>query len=133
MESEITKERILEIYLNAAPWGRGVFGLKEAVRHHLDLALEDAGIVELALVASLLPNPARFGPWIKANYLPSSRREKVFNILKNLKSDGSLSATRYDEALRQVQQIQFGKVKFKICHDENKTPREFSEKRCHDI
>ena len=34
MERTLSKRRILEIYLNVAEWGEGVFGAEAAARHH---------------------------------------------------------------------------------------------------
>ena len=34
IERTLTKRRILEIYLNVAEWGEGVFGAEAAARHH---------------------------------------------------------------------------------------------------
>jgi penicillin-binding protein 1A len=133
LEAEVSKERILEIYLNFAPWGPDVFGMDEAVRHHLDITLQEAGIAELALVSSLLPNPTRFGSWIEAGYLPASRRQKILNILRNLHLDGSLSSQGHQEAVRQAHEGRFGQHRLEICGDGKSARKETAQKRCQDI
>lgn len=53
------KRRILEVYLNIAEWGPGVFGVEAAARHHFGKAAAKVGAREASLLAVALPNPAR--------------------------------------------------------------------------
>ncbi len=60
LEALLSKQRILEIYLNNVEWGEGVFGAQAAARHyfHVDAARLDA--VSAARLAVMLPAPKRF-------------------------------------------------------------------------
>jgi monofunctional biosynthetic peptidoglycan transglycosylase len=51
------KWRILEIYLNVAEWGPGIFGAEAAARHHFDKSAARLSPSEAALLAASLPNP----------------------------------------------------------------------------
>jgi monofunctional biosynthetic peptidoglycan transglycosylase len=51
------KQRILEIYLNIAEWGPGVFGAEAAARYHFRKPAALLGPREAALLAVSLPNP----------------------------------------------------------------------------
>ena len=51
------KARILEVYLNVAEWGPGVYGAEAAARHHFGVAARDLGVAQAAALASILPNP----------------------------------------------------------------------------
>jgi monofunctional biosynthetic peptidoglycan transglycosylase len=53
------KWRILEIYLNVAEWGPGVFGAEAAAQHHFRRPASRLGEREAALLAASLPNPVR--------------------------------------------------------------------------
>lgn len=53
----LTKERQLELYLNVAEWGPGIFGAEEAARHHLGRSAERLTREDAAGLASLLPAP----------------------------------------------------------------------------
>jgi monofunctional biosynthetic peptidoglycan transglycosylase len=53
------KRRILEVYLNVAEWGPGVFGAEAAARHHFRRPASRLGEREAALLAASLPNPVR--------------------------------------------------------------------------
>lgn len=51
------KSRMLEIYLNIAEWGPGVFGAEAAARHHFSKPASKLSVREAALLAASLPNP----------------------------------------------------------------------------
>jgi len=52
-----TKERILEVYLNVAELGPGVFGVEAASRRYFGTSAELLGVSQAALLAAVLPNP----------------------------------------------------------------------------
>jgi monofunctional biosynthetic peptidoglycan transglycosylase len=51
------KRRVMEIYLNVAEWGEGIFGAEAAARHHFGKSARDLTRREAALLATSLPNP----------------------------------------------------------------------------
>jgi len=57
VEAAWSKPRILEIYLNIAEWGPGVFGAEAAARYHFGKPASLLGPREAALLAVSLPNP----------------------------------------------------------------------------
>ena len=57
IEAAWSKRRILEIYLNIAEWGPGVFGAEAAARYHFRKPVSLLGPREAALLAVSLPNP----------------------------------------------------------------------------
>lgn len=56
------KQRILEVYLNIAEWGEGVFGLEAASLYHFGKSAQRLTPLQSALLASCLPSPLRFNP-----------------------------------------------------------------------
>lgn len=56
------KQRILEVYLNIAEWGEGVFGLEAASQYHFGQSAKRLSPMQEALLASCLPSPIRFDP-----------------------------------------------------------------------
>ncbi|MCL4765379.1 MAG: monofunctional biosynthetic peptidoglycan transglycosylase [Hyphomicrobiaceae bacterium] len=59
MEQVWPKRRILEVYLNIAEWGPGIFGAEAAARHHFRKPAARLSPHEAALMAAALPNPIR--------------------------------------------------------------------------
>ncbi|MFZ3582581.1 monofunctional biosynthetic peptidoglycan transglycosylase [Loktanella sp. DJP18] len=52
-----SKRRILELYLNVAEFGRGVFGVQAAARHYFGVDAADLSAVQAARLAMVLPDP----------------------------------------------------------------------------
>lgn len=60
MELVLDKRRILELYLNVAEWGVGVFGIEAASRHYFGISASELDPIQSAWLASILPAPRRF-------------------------------------------------------------------------
>jgi monofunctional glycosyltransferase len=56
------KQRILEVYLNIAEWGEGVFGLQAASQYHFGKSANKLTPMQMALLASSLPSPLNYNP-----------------------------------------------------------------------
>ena len=57
VEALWTKRRILEVYLNLAEFGEGVFGVEAAARHHFGIPARDLTPLQAARLAAVLPAP----------------------------------------------------------------------------
>jgi monofunctional biosynthetic peptidoglycan transglycosylase len=57
LESVMTKRRILELYLNCAEWGEGVFGAEAAAQHYYGVSAARLGQDQAARLAAMLPRP----------------------------------------------------------------------------
>jgi monofunctional glycosyltransferase len=53
------KRRLLEIYLNIAEWGPGVFGIEAAAQHHFHTSSANLTSQQATLLAASLPNPIK--------------------------------------------------------------------------
>ena len=95
LEHHLTKERILELYLNVAEWGQGVFGAEAAARHHFGKSAKELTIDEAALLAAILPSPRRYDPIRHTAYL-NRRQHHIVRWLErgNGRRAGSLSTNR---------------------------------------
>jgi membrane peptidoglycan carboxypeptidase len=56
----IPKDRILEIYINLAEFGPGIFGIYDAARHYFGKNPADLSAGEAVWLASILPSPKRY-------------------------------------------------------------------------
>ncbi len=62
LESALGKRRILELYLNYAEWGEGVFGAEAAARYHFGVNARALSAPQAAFLAAILPSPRRYAP-----------------------------------------------------------------------
>ncbi len=60
LEQHLTKERILEIYLNIIEFGPGIRGIGQASYEYFNLAVYDLNPLQAAYLASIIPNPNRY-------------------------------------------------------------------------
>ena len=62
LEAALTKQRILEIYLNMIEWGDGVFGCEAAARAYFQKSCASLDMAEAALMAGAIINPREHSP-----------------------------------------------------------------------
>jgi monofunctional biosynthetic peptidoglycan transglycosylase len=71
LEQTLSKQRILEIYLNNVEWGEGVFGAEAAAQHYYRKSASRLTAYEAARLAVMLPQPKRFEKTPGSGYLAS--------------------------------------------------------------
>ena len=69
LENMLSKQRILEIYLNNVEWGEGVFGAEAAAQHYFRKSASRLAPYESARLAVMLPQPKRFEKMPGSSYL----------------------------------------------------------------
>ena len=74
LELMLSKQRILEIYLNSVEWGQGVFGAEAAARHYFRKSASQLSAAEAARLAVMLPQPKRFALQPQSSYLAQRAR-----------------------------------------------------------
>ncbi len=62
LEQDVSKKRILELYLNVIEWGDSVYGCEAAARRHHGKSAADLTPAEAAGLAGMIPNPRRIDP-----------------------------------------------------------------------
>src|SRR5258708_4574079 len=62
LEVELSKQRILELYLNAIEWGDGIWGAEAAARRYFRKSAADLNAPESALLAAAIANPHVLDP-----------------------------------------------------------------------
>ena len=63
------KQRILEVYLNVAEWGEGLFGAEAAARYYFGVSAAQLSAAQSARLATFLPSPKRYGRMRTGPYL----------------------------------------------------------------
>lgn len=81
IEKTLSKRRILEIYLNVAEWGDGIFGIEAAARHYYHKSAKNLTAREASRLAAVLPNPIRYNPTGNQKYV-KNRSRIILKIMK---------------------------------------------------
>jgi monofunctional biosynthetic peptidoglycan transglycosylase len=99
MERELTKGRILELYLNVVELGPRVHGVGHGARHFFGKTAGALTPAECALLAAILPGPrVAFNPQLK----PEKVRRRAARILNLLKGRGIIDEGQYARELAQL-------------------------------
>lgn len=80
IENSLSKKRIIELYLNVAEWGDGIFGIEAAAQRHFGKPAADLSAREAAKLATVLPNPRRYNPTGTGRYV-EYRSELIYQIM----------------------------------------------------
>jgi monofunctional biosynthetic peptidoglycan transglycosylase len=86
-----SKKRVLEVYLNIAEWGRGLFGAEAAARRYFHKSASDLNQRESSLLATALPNPILRDP---------SRPKRRHAVLAAINAGRVAGAEGYLECVR---------------------------------
>ena len=93
IERALTKERILELYLNQIYLGEGTYGVASASLQYFDKPINELNYNEAALLAALPKAPSRYNPYKDIN-LAKFRRDLV---LKNLLENNYINKEEYEK------------------------------------
>jgi len=85
------KKRILEVYLNVAEMGKGVFGIEAAARKYFKKSAKNLTRTEAAMVAASLPNPKKYTVNPVSKYI-HKRYPWVLQQMNYLKDDEDIKA-----------------------------------------
>ncbi len=80
LEHRLSKQRILELYLNVAEWGRGVYGAEAAARHHFGKPAAELTPDEAAWLAAILPSPQRYDP-LRQTAALTRRQQRILRAM----------------------------------------------------
>ena len=107
IERALSKERIMELYLNQIYLGQGAYGIAAASLEYFDKPINKLEYEEAALLAALPKAPSRYNPF-KFKELAKKRRNI---ILKNLYKNQYISIDQYTELLKKDINLKSRKVK----------------------
>ncbi len=95
LEKFWTKDKILELYLNDAPYGGTIYGAEEAARYYFNKPASEVGIAEAAYLAAMPQAPSRYSPYGKNRKLLDQRKNIVLSLMLN---QGYINVEEYKKA-----------------------------------
>ena len=95
IEKEMSKEEILEAYMNTINLGQGCLGVQTAAQRYFNKDAKDLTLSECAVIAAITQSPSNLNP--VSNPENNAKRRK--KVLKNMKEQGFITKDEYDEAM----------------------------------
>ncbi|MBD2560167.1 MULTISPECIES: transglycosylase domain-containing protein [Nostoc] len=105
VEQVLSKERILEMYLNEVYWGHNNYGVETAAGTYFDKSAENLTLGESAMMAGLIQAPEQFSPFVNLNL--AKQKQKV--VLERMLKLKWINQQEYDNAINQ--EIKLGKIR----------------------
>ncbi|KQP12950.1 PBP1A family penicillin-binding protein [Methylobacterium sp. Leaf93] len=96
LESHLSKNEILKLYLDRAYMGGGTFGAVAAADYYFGKPLKDVSLAEAAMLAGLFKAPTKYAPHVN---LPAARARAV-DVLHNMVEAGFVTEGQIQTALR---------------------------------
>ena len=95
LETVMSKDAILENYLNTINLGNGYYGVQAAARGYFNKDVSELSISECAVIASITKSPTGLNPIRHAD----RNKDRQSQVLLNMKEQGYISQEEYDEAI----------------------------------
>jgi penicillin-binding protein 1A len=98
IEAALSKEQILELYMNQIYLGQRSFGFGSAAQTYFGKSLSELDVAEMAMLAGLPQNPARHNPAV--NPKRAKQRQRV--VLKSMRELNYITEDQYQKALHET-------------------------------
>jgi penicillin-binding protein 1A len=105
LEQILSKDQILEMYLNQVYWGHNNYGVQTAARSYFNKSSETLTVAESAMMAGLIPAPEEYSPFANMKLAKLKQKEVLGRMLELT----WITQKEYDDALKQ--EIKLGKIR----------------------
>ena len=95
LEKKVSKDWILENYLNTINLGQNTLGVQSASRRYFNKDVSELTLSECAVIAAITQNPSRFNPISN----PDKNKERRDKVLNNMLTQGYISQEEFDDAI----------------------------------
>jgi len=102
LEKRMSKNEILEAYLNTVYFGDGAYGIGTAARSYFGKDAAQLSIAEGALLAGVVKSPSGYGPRVH----PENALKRRNLILRNMQENGAISSDAYTQAQAETLKLQ---------------------------
>lgn len=101
LQRDISKEQILEGYLNTIYFGRGAYGVQAAAKAYFDVEAKDLNLKQSAVLASVLNDPNDLDP-AQGKQARRALKERYTAVLGSMAEEGMVEADAADKAGRKL-------------------------------
>ncbi|NTU46795.1 penicillin-binding protein [Candidatus Roizmanbacteria bacterium] len=104
VERKYSKDQILGMYLNEAPYGGSLWGVGSASKGYFNKDPKDLDLAQSAVLAGLPQSPSRYSPFIGKNDLWRGRAK---DVLRRMREDGYITAKQETDAGKELDAMKF--------------------------
>lgn len=104
LEQALSKDKILEMYLNQVYWGHNNYGVQTAARTYFKKSAQNLTLGESAMMAGLIQAPENFSPFVNMELAKQKQKEVLGRMLEL----NWISQQEYNDALKQ--KIKLGEI-----------------------
>ncbi len=97
LEKNLTKEEIIELYLNKIYFGHGAYGVEMAARTYFGKPVSDINLAEAALLSGLVKAPSKFSPYSDLD----KAKERQYIVLNRMLDEGYITKDDVEKAYKQ--------------------------------
>lgn len=116
LERTYSKEQILEMYLNEAPYGGNGRGVGIAAEMYFNKSVKDLTLAESIVLAGLPQRPSAYSPLSGKTDTDGTPlwKMRALGVARRMQEDGHLSKLTYDEVVAALDQMQFNRTSTNI-------------------
>src|SRR4030043_1067631 len=104
IERRFSKDEILQMYLNEAPFGGTAWGVQAAAETYFNKNVSDLNLVESAILAGLPQRPSAYSPF---GVNPEAYKTRTKDVLRRMREDGYISREQEESALGEIESVTF--------------------------
>ena len=114
LERVRTKDEILQMYLNSAYMGNGLYGLASASNYYFGKDLSTVNLQESAILVGTIRSPENYNPFKD----PELSKKKAKTVLAAMLKEGYLTQEQYDEQVQMIDNIAYAEKKSRNTDEE---------------
>ncbi len=104
IEKKYSKDEILQMYLNEAPYGGNIRGVETASETYFGKSVKNINLVESAILAGIPQLPSRYSPYSST---PTAYIQRTTDVLRRMREDGYITKEQEEAALSELKDYKF--------------------------
>jgi len=104
VDKKYSKNQILELYLNASPYGGSNVGVETAAENYFGKKVSDLNLVQCAILAGMPQSPSYYSPY---GSNPKAYIGRTTDVLRRMREDGYITTKQEQDADKQLPNVKF--------------------------
>jgi 1A family penicillin-binding protein len=104
IERKYTKDEILQMYLNEAPYGGTAWGVASAAESYFNKPVSELSLLESAILAGLPQRPSYYSPF---GDNPEAYKSRTMDVLRRMREDGYITKEQEEQVLKELTGYKF--------------------------